>query len=52
MVIGYGPEGSKTVDLTSNEGERLVRFTLPVVDAGTGATSGVGVVFFLGVMAV
>ena len=38
VVVGSGPEGSKSVELTSNEeGEdRLVRFTPPTVGAGEG----------------
>ena len=47
MVICYGPEGSKTVNLTSKGGEHSFGTALPVVGIGTGVASGVDVVFFL-----
>ena len=50
LVVGYGPKGFETVELTSNVLERLLLYSPPALLAGTGAESGVGVVFLLGVM--
>ena len=51
MAIGSGPEGLKTVDLTSKGRGRLVRASHPAVGAVTGAASGVEVILLLEVMA-
>ena len=51
MIIGSGPEGSKTVDLKFKEGYRLVVSTPPAVGKGKWGESGVDMVFLLGVMA-
>ena len=51
MVVLSVIESSETVDLVSKGGERLVRASPPVLGAGTGAVSGIDVVFFLEVMA-
>ena len=45
MVVGSGTEGFETVDLKSKGGERLVGDAPTVVGAGTGAASGVDVVY-------
>ena len=51
MVVGSGPEGVETVELTSKGGERLVRSDSIAVGEGTREASGIDVVFFLEVMA-
>ena len=51
VVVGYISKESETVDLVSKGGELLVRASPPVLGAGTGAVSGIDVVFFLEVMA-
>ena len=51
MVVGFGLEGSETVDLMSKGGESLVGASLPAVGAGAGALSGMDEFYFFDVMA-
>ena len=49
MLVGLGPEGSKSMDLKSEGegGQNLVRYALTAKGTGEGAESGVDAEFFL-----